>query len=121
MSQPVAVVTAADVERLVARDFALAERANVWALLRSYGVESYEREVDRVRAALLRVADGRVGALREAVRVAKEDYRDALVMAEYPLFWKRTAETPELPEYERAELHAADRRQYEEWFHRAGP
>ena len=120
MSQPVASVTAADVERLVARDFAPAEQPTVWALLRSYGVESYEREVDRVRAALLRVADGRVGALEEAVRLAKEDYRDALVMAEYPLFWKRTAETPELREHERAELHAADRLVYDAWFRRAG-
>jgi hypothetical protein len=121
MRQPVASVTAADVERLVLRDFAPAEHTTVRALLGSYGVESYEREVDRVRAALLRVADGRVGPLEDAVRVAKQDYRDALVMAEYPLYWKRTAETPDLPQHERADIHEADRRRYDEWFRRAAP
>ena len=68
MNQPVASVTSADVQRLVSRDFAAFEHPAVWALLKSYGTESHESDVDRVRAAVLRVAEGQVGRLEEIGR-----------------------------------------------------
>ena len=42
------------------------------AELHRYGTESYEPEVARVRAAILRLADGRQSELCAAVEVAKE-------------------------------------------------
>lgn len=59
-------------------------RERVLALLQTYGVESYERERERVQLAILNLSAGNEEKLREYVAVAKEDYRDVLSWAEYP-------------------------------------
>ena len=118
MHQPGAVVTAADIERLVARDFAVDVHDEVWRILRTYGAESWHNEVARVRAAMLKVADGDVARLRAASETATQDYRDALVAAEYPNAWQRTPLTRDLPEAERREVYGSDKAQYDAWFHR---
>ena len=56
----------------------------VLALLETYGVESYEREHERVQLALLKLSSGSEEKLREYVAVAKEDYRDILLWADSP-------------------------------------
>lgn len=53
-------------------------------LLNTYGVESYERERERVQLAILKLSEGSENKLREYVAVAKRDYRDVLFWAEYP-------------------------------------
>ena len=53
-------------------------------LLDDYGVESYERERERVQLAILKLSEGNEEKLREFVAVAKRDYRDVLFWAEYP-------------------------------------
>lgn len=53
-------------------------------LLDSYGVESYEREREPVQLAVLKLREGNEEKLREFVAVAKRDYRDVLLWAEYP-------------------------------------
>lgn len=53
-------------------------------LLDSYGVESYERERERVQLAILRLSEGSEEKLREFVAVAKRDYRDVLFWADNP-------------------------------------
>ena len=58
--------------------------ARVLELLDSYGVESYERERERVQLAILKLSDGNEEKLREFVAVAKRDYRDVLFWAENP-------------------------------------
>src|SRR5712691_5484303 len=58
--------------------------ARVLELLDSYGVESYEREPERVQLAILKLSEGNEEKLREFVAVAKRDYRDVLFWAEYP-------------------------------------
>jgi hypothetical protein len=58
--------------------------ADVLALLDTYGVESYERERERVQLAILKLSAGSEGKLREYLAVAKRDYRDVLFWAEYP-------------------------------------
>ena len=61
---------------------------NSWArvldLLDSYGVESDERERERVQLAILKLSAGREEKVREYAAVAKRDYRDVLFWAEYP-------------------------------------
>jgi len=59
-------------------------RARVLELLDRYGVESYERERERVQLAILKLSGGSEEKLREFLAVAKRDYRDVLFWAEYP-------------------------------------
>jgi hypothetical protein len=58
--------------------------SRVLGLLDSYGVESYERERERVQLAILKLSAGSEEKAREFVAVAKRDYRDVLFWAEYP-------------------------------------
>src|SRR5437588_7538753 len=58
--------------------------ARVLELLDSYGVESYERERERVQLGILKLSEGNEEKLREFVAVAKRDYRDVLFWAENP-------------------------------------
>jgi len=64
--------------------FLKSSRARVLELLDSYGVESYERERERVQLAILKLSGGSEEKLREFVAVAKRDYRDVLFWAENP-------------------------------------
>jgi hypothetical protein len=96
-----------------------AEREQVLSELQRYGQETYEREVDRVRLAILKLCEGRRDRVTELVAAAKRDYRDVLLWAEYPAegqaLWSARAH---LSEEERRRLEALreqDRRQYQEW------
>ena len=62
-----------------------------WELFDGYGVE--ERERERVQLAILKLSAGTGEKLREFLAVAKRDYRDVLVWAEYPE--KSRLDTPE--------------------------
>ena len=71
-------------DEVVAKALALfGERhcAQALALVDQYGTESHEREVERVRLALLEVSDGRLSRLPYFVKCAKIDYRDVLTGA----------------------------------------
>ena len=68
-------------------------RARVLELLDSYGVESYERERERVQLDILKLSAGSEEKVREYVAVAKRDYRDVLFWAENPE--EATLDTPE--------------------------
>jgi hypothetical protein len=52
--------------------------------LDGYGTEPYERERERVQLAILSLSAGDEDKVREYVAVAKRDYRDVLLWAEYP-------------------------------------
>src|SRR2546421_8601858 len=73
-----------EVVAVVQKTFAESSRARVLELLDSYGVESYERERERVQLAILKLSNGSEEKLREFVAVAKRDYRDVLFWAENP-------------------------------------
>jgi hypothetical protein len=92
-------VTLEDLDRIVARDFPADQRGTVVAFLGH--CESGIREANRVRAAVLKLADGRVELLGHYVDRAVSDYRDVLFWAEYP-----TVSQDE------------NWRQYQEWFNR---
>src|SRR5437016_7919414 len=64
--------------------FPESSRARVLELLGGYGIESYERERERVQLAILKLSGGSEEKLREFLAVAKRDYRDVLFRAEYP-------------------------------------
>src|SRR5947208_14406042 len=73
-------------EVVAAVEATLSESAHVRVLqlLDTYGVESYERERERVQLAILKLSEGNEEKLREFVAVAKRDYRDVLFWAENP-------------------------------------
>jgi hypothetical protein len=73
-----------EVVAVVQRNFPESAHARVLELLDNYGVESYERERERVQLAILKLSEGNEEKLREFVAVAKRDYRDVLFWAEYP-------------------------------------
>src|SRR5437879_12628409 len=64
--------------------FPESSRARVLELLDRYGVESYERERERVQLAILKLSGGTEEKLREFLAVAKRDYRDVLFWSENP-------------------------------------
>ena len=71
----------------------------VLEMLDTYGVESYERERERVQLAILKLSAGNEEKLREFVAVAKRDYRDVLFWAENPE--EARLDTPEKREWVR--------------------
>ena len=73
-----------EVVAVVRKTFPETAHARVLELLDTYGVESYERERERVQLAILKLSDGNEEKLREFVAVAKRDYRDVLFWAENP-------------------------------------
>ena len=58
--------------------FGQSDVVEVMALVDRYGVEPHEREVNRVKLAILEVSDGKKARLPYFVTVAKLDYRDVL-------------------------------------------
>jgi hypothetical protein len=70
MRQPAGTYTEADLERIIARDFAQDSIPAVKALLSRYGKESWQRGVLRVQMACLKCANGDLAALERAVENA---------------------------------------------------
>ncbi len=116
MDQPVPKVTAADVERIVRRDFPAERYDEVMGVLRRYGTVDYEREPDRVRLAILKLAGGDFSRLEAETQGAKSDYRDTLLAAEYPLCAKKMFHA--WSDAERQEVYARDWEQYRKWLER---
>jgi hypothetical protein len=95
--QPVPDVTQADVERVVSRDFPPQEHQTVFAVLSEYGTKSWQREQDRVRLAVLKLADRDLEQLRQNMNIALCDYRDVLSCAEYPLYCRKVDPNTDRP------------------------
>ncbi len=71
--------TAADVESAVRRDYPPAAVDGVLALLAAYGVESWERDPEAIRLALVRIVHGDGAQLPQWVEWAKRDWRDVIL------------------------------------------
>jgi len=117
-SQPTPNVSTEDVERIVRRDFPDGRVAEVLAILGEYGTESWHREPDRVRLAVLKLASGNIKVLRREIEVAKCDYRDVLVGAEYPGYFKRVPSSGTFPPEHEQRIIDTDWRQYQDWLTR---
>jgi len=71
-------------ERLVNREFTSDTAGRVHSLLETYGAKPHHIERNRVRAAILKLAHGDLGAIQRQVSVAITDFRDVVGAAEYP-------------------------------------
>jgi hypothetical protein len=95
------------------------ERAGVRACLAEYGVASHEREVPRVRLAILRLSEGQRDRLKQLVGLAKRDYRDVLMWAEFPeegrSLWTVSPRLSAERQTELTEIRRRDRQQHAEW------
>jgi hypothetical protein len=84
-----------------------------------YGVESHEREKDRVQLAILKLANGDLAKLAEMVAIAKRDYRDVLSWAEYPeehlALWSLKPKVTAEEQARLDEIRRRDREQYDAW------
>ena len=74
----------AELERTVACDFAPDQQAVARTMLAAYGAAEHEREVERVRRALLALSHGRLAHLGHYLAVAQHDYLDVLYWADHP-------------------------------------
>ena len=113
--QPVPQVTAADIERVVRRDFAETQVADALAILAEYGPQAWHREPARVRLAALKLANGSLEGLRQAVDRAKLDYRDVLAPAEYPKYTEFGLRARRLRSRVQQQIFSDDWQQYERW------
>ena len=87
-------------------------RAVVKGILDSYGMSSHERELARTRLAILKVAGADPDRIEKTTALARQDYRDILMMAEYP----RQAQASVLPDGPaKTALVEADRAEYLAW------
>jgi hypothetical protein len=73
-----------EVVAVVRKTFPESAHSRVLELLDNYGVESHERERERVQFAILKLSEGNEEKLREFIAVAKRDYRDVLFWADNP-------------------------------------
>jgi hypothetical protein len=89
-------------------------RHRVRKILQGYGNETHEREPDRVRLAILKLAGTELRSVEKYTGYAREDYRDVLAWAEYPRqarHWVKPGAD------EKQKMIAADLAEYEEWLH----
>ena len=117
MTQPVPKVAAADVERIVRRDFPN-RASDAFAILSEYGSDTWNREPHRVRVAVLKLANGNLERLRTEIETAKCDYRDVLAPAEYPNYSKCVPGPDTRASAEVQRIIDVDWKQYEVWFNR---
>jgi hypothetical protein len=113
--QPVPIVSRADVERVVRRDFDEQLHARVSAILDRSREGGWPMGDDRVHLAALNLAAGNVEELSHLLNGS--DYRDLLAAAEYPLYM-RTPAISSLPTAERQRIIDQDWAQYQEWLQR---
>ena len=67
------------IEEWIRRYFPEEQLAEVLALLSGYGTETWHREIERVKRDLVIVSRGSLDALKSAIELAKNDYRDVLI------------------------------------------
>jgi len=118
MNQPIPEVTESDIIRIIKRDYPAEQFDAVMSILNNYGTEDWPRGINRVRLAVLKIADGDLQALRYEIDVAKRDYRDVLASAEYPEYMKKVPPSSALAEVERERIIRADWNQYQSWLNR---
>jgi hypothetical protein len=88
------------------------------AALSEYGGRKGEPESERVRLAVLKLANGSVQTLRTSIEEAKWDWRNVLAAAEYPAYYKTVSRFQTLPAAEQSRITNSDLQQYEEWLNR---
>jgi hypothetical protein len=82
-----------------------------------YYEDADSKKLERVRFAVLKLSGGNLDELRNQVELARQDWRDALLLAERPEAMRFGLQLDKLDVESRAAIDARDRRQYDEWLH----
>jgi len=85
------------------------------SMLNEYGANDWQRESHRVRLAVLKLANGNIEELRRLIEWAKNDYRDVIAPAEYPMATKKLFTRKTLTEEEMETIYKKDWDQYQQW------
>jgi hypothetical protein len=113
--QPVPSVNDDDVRRIALRDFGKERLSDVLSLLGEFGKQPWNTPSARVSLAILKLANGDIDRLREALDIAMRDYRDVLAAAEYPTYHREIG-FDDVDEDKRRNVIDADWAEYREWF-----
>lgn len=116
--QPVPKVSMADVERVVRRDFGPSGTEEVVAILDGFRGGS-ESGAARVRLAILKLSEGDLDLVGSYAEMARRDFRDVLLNAEYPRYADLTWEKGEPPAHVARRAIEEDWAEYQRWLGRA--
>ena len=105
-----------DVQRVLRRDFVPADEPVAARLLAEYA-RATSAATPRTMLAALKLANGTIAGLKNGIRMALVDYRDILMVAEYPRDSKVRWTAP-MSEEERQKIYDEDWKEYEEWLNR---
>jgi hypothetical protein len=115
MNQPVPKVSNRDVKRIAKREFGKERPDLVMAALEEFGKQDWNRPGSpRVRLAILKLACGDPEKVSAYTRMAIEDFRDVVSMAEYPRYMKEVGLKTISEETKQAAIEE-DWLQYREW------
>jgi hypothetical protein len=104
-----------DIERIIERDFGTNHKEEIIRQLQKYGNENSGKL--RVWSAILKLANKDVSKIESLVVNAKNDFRDVLAPAEYPIFWEMGfSKEDELSKKDRSKFSKDNWNQYQEWF-----
>ena len=99
--------------RKIRQVFPQRDEHDILTILKAYGSQSHETDVDRVYLAILKLCDEeRVADPSRYIELAKQDVRDVLAWAEYP---NQMTFGPTKDPEKSAELLRQDREQYDVW------
>jgi len=101
-----------ELQQVIKHDYPESQHDIVVDVLGWYGDQDYQREHDRVRLAALKIADGDLEQLKQAVNTARRDYRDILAWAESPNEMDRMFGRNKMT---RREATVADQKQMQDW------
>ena len=117
--QPIPEATKEDVERIGRRDFPDVPFEDVFTVLKEFENARWESVTYRIRVDALKLANGSLEDLKKQIAWANQDYRDVIVAAEYPGYWKAQNSFrnfhKEVSKKERQRIVDADWQQYQDW------
>jgi hypothetical protein len=119
-SQSVPNVSPLDVDRVMLRDFDTSARAEASAILAVYGTESWHQAQPRVRMAILKLAQSKLGKLRALVESACADPRNVMALAEFPRY-SDTNPSKLSSWWQRFRIFHEDWKEYRQWLVSATP
>jgi len=110
-TQPAAKPSLEQVDKIVKAQFQ-EQFGEVMTILDSIKIDSPQAK-NRIKVAVLKLADGKIDKLDKLVDKANVDFRDVIVLAEYPRNWKNGFDN--IPNKNRKKEYLDDWNEYQDW------
>jgi hypothetical protein len=111
IKQPVAKVTSYQIERIIKSQY-FDKYDSVIAKLDSVNIDSLKVK-NRIKAAILKLANGEYEKIDKYLNTANFDFRDLIVLAEYPRNWEHGFD--KIPDEMRKKEYLEDWSEYQKW------